>query len=103
MTLARPTTLGDMWIKFPVASAKAGKVSFQVRNSGATMRQFAIVKAPAQLKAGVPSDALAGSPQLMGDQSATVSATLKAGSYVLVCLMPGHYQAGQHIPFTVTG
>ncbi len=96
-------TLGDMWVKSPVASAKAGKVTFQVRNSGATMHQFAIVKAPAQLKAGVPSGVLAKSPQLMGGQSTTVSATLKAGSYVLVCLMPGHYQAGQHTPFTVTG
>ncbi|HEX6458040.1 MAG TPA: multicopper oxidase domain-containing protein [Thermoleophilaceae bacterium] len=96
-------TLGDMWIKSPVSSAKAGKVSFQVRNSGATMHQFAIVRAPAQLNAGVPSGALAKSPQLMGGKSATVSATLKPGSYELVCIMPGHYQAGQHIPFTVSG
>jgi uncharacterized cupredoxin-like copper-binding protein len=96
-------TLGDMWIKSPVATAKAGKVTFQVKNTGATMHQFAIVKAPAQLSAGVPTGALAKSAQLMGGQSATVSATLKAGSYELVCIMAGHYQAGQHIPFTVTG
>jgi nitrite reductase (NO-forming) len=94
-------TLGDMWVKSPVATAKAGKVTFSVKNTGATMHQFAIVKAPAQLAAGVPTGTLAKSPQLMGGQSATVSATLKPGSYELVCIMPGHYQAGQHIPFKV--
>ena len=95
-------TLGDMWIKSPVATAKAGKVTFQVKNSGATMHQFAIVKAPAQLAAGVPTGALGKSAQLMGGQSGTVTTTLKPGSYALVCLMPGHYQAGQHIPFKVS-
>jgi hypothetical protein len=32
-----------------------------------------------------------------------LSATLPAGSYALVCLMPGHCAAGQHATFTVTG
>jgi nitrite reductase (NO-forming) len=95
-------TLGDMWIRSPVASAKAGKVTFQVRNTGATMHQFAIVKAPAKLAAGLPTGVLAKTPQLMGAQSATVSTTLKPGSYELVCIMPGHYQAGQHMAFKVS-
>jgi uncharacterized cupredoxin-like copper-binding protein len=94
-------TLGDMWIKSPQASVKAGKVTFNVTNTGATMHQFAIVKAPAQLTGGVPSGALAKGAMLMGGKSETVSATLKPGSYELVCLMPGHYQAGQHVAFTV--
>ncbi len=94
-------TLGDMWIKSPATSVKAGKVTFAVKNTGATMHQFAIVKAPAQLKAGVPAGPLAKGAQLMGGKGETVTANLKPGSYELVCLMPGHYQAGQHIPFTV--
>jgi uncharacterized cupredoxin-like copper-binding protein len=94
--------LGDMWIKSPVTSVKAGKVTFQVKNSGATMHQFAIVKAPAQLKAGVPTGPLAKGAQLMGGKAETLTANLKPGSYELVCLMPGHYQAGQHIPFKVS-
>ena len=28
--------------------------------------------------------------------------TLKPGSYELVCHVPGHYAAGQKLPFTVT-
>jgi uncharacterized cupredoxin-like copper-binding protein len=94
-------TLGEMWVKSPV-STKAGKVTFQVKNTGATMHQFAIVGAPAKIVGGVPSGALAKSAELTDGQSGTVTTTLKPGSYELVCIMPGHYQAGQHIPFTVT-
>ena len=30
-------------------------------------------------------------------------AALAAGNYVLVCNLPGHYKAGMHTAFTVTG
>jgi uncharacterized cupredoxin-like copper-binding protein len=32
-----------------------------------------------------------------------ISAKLTAGSYELICHIVGHYSAGQHIPFKVTG
>jgi uncharacterized cupredoxin-like copper-binding protein len=32
-----------------------------------------------------------------------VTADLKPGSYELICHMPGHYAAGQTMPFEVTG
>jgi uncharacterized cupredoxin-like copper-binding protein len=96
-------SLGDMWIKAPVTTAKAGKVTFDVTNQGQMTHQFAIVKTPVQLSGAVPAKPLAQSPQLNPGDHATVSATLAAGSYELVCLMPGHYGAGQHMAFTVTG
>ena len=37
-----------------------------------------------------------------GDRE-TLTADLKPGKYILYCLMDGHYAAGQHIPFTVSG
>jgi len=97
-------TLGDMWIKSTAASFKAGKVSFGVKNSGATGHGFAIVKAPAKLEGGMVDhhSLLAEGQVLSGGQSETISANLKPGSYELICHVPGHYQAGQHIPFTVT-
>jgi uncharacterized cupredoxin-like copper-binding protein len=97
-------TLGDMWIKSSAASVKAGKVSFAVANQGGTMHQFAIVSAPAKISGGTPvaSTVLAKGRMLTGGQKETVTATLKPGAYVLVCLMPGHFAAGQHIPFTVS-
>ena len=38
---------------------------------------------------------------LSGGQSQTLTANLKPGRYELVCHMPGHYAAGQHMAFTV--
>jgi nitrite reductase (NO-forming) len=96
-------TLGDMWIKSTAASFKAGKISFGVKNTGATGHGFAIVKAPAKLEGGMVDhhSLLAEGKVLSGGQSETISATLKPGSYELICHVPGHYMAGQHIPFTV--
>lgn len=97
-------TLGDMWIKAPVVSAKAGKVTFAVANQGQMTHWFGIMKAPVTLNGGTfTAKPLAQSAQLNPGQSATVTANLAPGSYELVCLMPGHYGAGQHIAFTVTG
>ena len=97
-------TLGDMWIKSTAPSFKAGKISFGIKNTGATGHGLAIVKAPAKLVNGMVDHhtLLAEGQVLSGGQSETVSATLKPGSYELICHVPGHYMAGQHIPFTVT-
>ena len=66
--------------------------------------QFAIMKTPVRVTGATPAgQPLAQSPQLNPGDHATVSATLATGSYELVCLMPGHYGAGQHLAFTVTG
>jgi len=96
-------TLGDMWIKAPTTTVKAGKVTFDVGNQGATMHQFAIVPAPAKVSGGTPdvNAAVAKGKMLGGGQSETVSADLKPGSYELVCLLAGHYAAGQKLAFTV--
>lgn len=96
-------SLGDMWIKAPVATVKAGKVTFAVSNQGQMTHWFGIMKAPVALANGnFTAKPVAESAQLNPGQSATVTANLTAGSYVLVCLMPGHYGAGQHLAFTVT-
>jgi len=97
-------TLGDMWIKAPVVTVKAGKVTFAISNQGQMTHWFGIMKAPVVLRNGsFAAKPLAESAQLNPGQSATVTATLAPGKYVLVCLMPGHYGAGQHLAFTVSG
>ena len=98
-------TMGEMWVRSNVSSHKAGRVSFAVANQGQMTHRFAIVRAPAKLDAvGTPlaSTVLAKSSELAPGTSATVAANLPAGSYELVCIEPGHYAAGQHIPFTAT-
>jgi uncharacterized cupredoxin-like copper-binding protein len=98
-------TLGDMWVKTATPATKAGKVTFNVKNTGATMHQFAIGADPLTLDGGepAPSAAIAKGEMLHTGDSESVSAELKPGKYVLYCLMGGHYAAGQHIPFTVSG
>jgi FtsP/CotA-like multicopper oxidase with cupredoxin domain len=98
-------SFGDMWIKASAATVKAGKVTFGVKNEGATMHGLAIVPAPAKLDGGMVdhSTFVAHGGDLAGGGSEAVSANLKPGKYELICHMPGHYAAGQTMPFEVTG
>ncbi len=97
-------TLGEMWIKSDVASVKAGDVSFNVKNAGATMHGLAIAKAPVQAPGGMldASAFLAAGKDLMGGDTETLTAKLEPGDYELVCHIAGHYMAGQKLGFTVT-
>jgi uncharacterized cupredoxin-like copper-binding protein len=67
--------------------------------------RFGIMRSPVTLTHGLLNSAavLEASPQLSPGQTATVRVNLSPGTYQLVCLMPGHYSAGQHETFTVTG
>ena len=90
-------TFGDMWIKASAPTVKAGKVTFGVKNEGATMHGLAMVSAPAKVEGGMVdhSTFLAKGGDLAGGASETVSADLKPGKYELICHMPGHYPPGR--------
>ena len=89
-------------------SAKAGKITFVVHNKGKLSHEFIVVKTnrPAgklPLKGAVAK--LTGvkgkiKPFKPG-QTRKLALTLKAGKYVLLCNLPGHYKAGQYAAFTV--
>jgi uncharacterized cupredoxin-like copper-binding protein len=83
---------------------KAGRVTFSVKNSGATMHGMAIAPVPVKAPGGMlDHDSLLGKGKdLMSGDSGTVTANLKPGKYELVCHIPGHYAAGQKLPFEVT-
>jgi nitrite reductase (NO-forming) len=95
--------LGDMWVKASQTTVKAGEVSFAVKNSGATMHGLAIAKAPVNLDGGALDDStfLATGKHLSAGGSETITAKLAPGKYELICHVPGHYMAGQKLPFTV--
>ena len=97
------TTLGEMWVKADTTTAKPGTVMFNVRNTGGTAHGLAIVRAPAKAPGGMldESSFIAKGRQLAPGASDMVTATLKPGRYELVCFMPGHYAAGQKLPFVV--
>jgi nitrite reductase (NO-forming) len=96
-------TLGDMFVKPQATMTKAGKVTFAINNTGGTMHQFAIGKAPLKMAGAEPAStaALAEGKMLSGGQKETLSLNLKPGNYVLYCVMSGHYAAGQHTEFMV--
>jgi FtsP/CotA-like multicopper oxidase with cupredoxin domain len=78
-------TLGEMWLKTATPSAKAGKVTFNVTNTGETMHQFAIGADPLTLDGAEPvaSAAIAKGGMLHTGDTETVTADLKPGKYVL--------------------
>ena len=89
------------------AIGRAGRITFDVRNAGAVAHEFVVVRtnkpASALLK-GARADET-GNVGETGDlapgQAKTIRLDLKAGHYALLCNLPGHYAAGQHIDFTV--
>jgi FtsP/CotA-like multicopper oxidase with cupredoxin domain len=98
-------TLGEMFVKTETNTAKPGKVTFNVSNTGAAMHQFAIGADPLTLDGAEPaaSAALFKGGMLHTGDSETLTADLKPGKYVLYCLLSGHYAAGQKLGFTVSG
>ena len=97
-------TLGDIWVKSDQQSVKAGEVTFAVRNEGATMHGIAVTAAPAKAPGGALDETtlLGKGNELAGGETDLVTADLKPGSYELVCFLPGHFAAGQKLPFEVT-
>ena len=93
------------------ASAKRFFVSFRVTNTGKIAHEFVVLKtnvAPSKLpvKSGKAVEkgrvGKIGAPRLKPGASRTLNLNLKAGKYVLLCNLPGHYQAGQRAGFAVT-
>jgi uncharacterized cupredoxin-like copper-binding protein len=71
-------------------TARAGQVTFEIKNVGAVEHNFIIVGTNVQVEGIQP------------DQSKSVSVTLKAGTYAVECTIPGHKEAGMVGTLTVT-
>lgn len=89
--------------------AKRGVVSFAVRNIGKVDHELVVLKtnvAPAKLRVKRGRAVLVGRVGRVGPlkprAAKMLTLTLTAGKYVLLCNLPGHYQAGQRIGFGVT-
>jgi uncharacterized cupredoxin-like copper-binding protein len=90
-------------------TAKRGAVSFSVKNTGKIDHELVVLKTnppPAKLpvKGGkaVETGRVGRFGPLKPGTSKSLNLTLKSGKYVLLCNLPGHYQAGQRIGFTAT-
>lgn len=92
-------------------TARAGKVTFAVKNNGHLLHEFIVVKTnlPANklpvkgTTANLSKVKVEGKvPSFKPGQRRTLSLTLPKGHYVLLCNLPAHYKSGQYASFSVS-
>ena len=94
------------------AEAAAGAVTFDVSNEGGLVHNLRVIQtdlAPDALPLDSTGfqvdegqvDVVAAHDEIPSGTAATLDAQLEAGSYVLICNIPTHYQGGMHAAFTV--
>lgn len=101
----------DFAIDLASTSAPAGSVTFNISNEGPSTHEFVVIKtddAPDALptKNGVVDEdkvkPVDEQEDIAPGTTATLTTNLDAGSYVIICNLPGHYEAGMHTAFTVS-
>ena len=101
----------DFSIELASSSAPAGSVSFDISNEGPSTHEFVVIKtddAPDALpvKDGTVEedkvDVVDEQEDIAPSTTATLTTDLEAGSYVIICNITGHYEAGMHSAFTVS-
>jgi uncharacterized cupredoxin-like copper-binding protein len=101
-------TLDDFAIKPAKTALSAGKVEFNVKNTGKMAHEFVVIdtgKPAAKLGRGkrVPEKGNVGETgNLKPGQAKTVVLNLRKGHYAVICNDPGHYMAGMHRDLTVS-
>jgi uncharacterized cupredoxin-like copper-binding protein len=112
-TAATATTVKVTEKEFTVkpvpVKAKAGKVTFSVRNVGKLEHEFVVIKtnlAPGKLpivgNKASEKGRVGKVPPFKPGKTKTLTLTLKAGKYVLLCNVAGHYKFGQRAGFRAT-
>jgi len=107
-----PVTLGSpnpFSLDLGTATIPAGKVTFTVKNAGTMVHEFEVLKTTtpgADLKVTNGKADETGNIGETGDMPAgstkTLTLNLKAGHYVVLCNLPGHYQGGMWKNMTVS-
>lgn len=96
------------------SSVPAGAVTFIVRNAGRLTHQLAIVKSDLAADALALAPRSGGAPlqdgpspvegvvEVAGGASREATFDLRAGRYVLICLLPGHERSGMRVALEAT-
>lgn len=107
-------TESDYKIELGSTSAPAGAITFDVTNDAEQTHEFVVFKtdlAPDQLPTNSDGDVdeegegvthIDEIEDVTGGSSKSLAVNLDAGSYVLICNLPGHYRQGMHTAFTVS-
>jgi uncharacterized cupredoxin-like copper-binding protein len=113
-----PTTVQvrveDTNISATPASVAAGEVSLAITNAGGTLHEVEVFTLPAGVDAAsIPVDHFLAQTDSVGMEvidevegilpngSESLTVTLTAGRYALICNLPGHYALGMHETLTV--
>lgn len=107
----------DLSISLDKTSVAAGSVTFEVHNEGPSTHEFVVFKTdldPDKLPTTTENGAEIVDEEGQGvthvdeiediesGTTQTLKVDLQAGSYVLICNLPGHYQGGMHVGLTVS-
>jgi len=101
----------DFSIDLATSSAPAGSVTFNISNEGPSAHEFVILKtddAPDALPVKDNTveedkvDVVDEAEDIAPSTTATLTTDLEAGSYVIICNIPAHYEQGMHAAFTVS-
>jgi uncharacterized cupredoxin-like copper-binding protein len=82
----------EFQVNLDATQAKAGDITFVVRNEGSMPHDFAL--------SGEGPDEK--TPMLQPGETATLEVTLEPGTYKYICTVPGHAMLGMQGDFTVT-
>jgi uncharacterized cupredoxin-like copper-binding protein len=101
----------DFSITLSSSTGTAGSNTFTISNQGPSTHEFVIIKtndAPDALPVSNGSVDESGltivdeNEEVVPGTTPTLTTNLDAGSYVIICNVPSHYQLGMHTAFTVT-
>lgn len=105
------TVMRDFAISPASTEASAGEITFDITNDGPSDHEMVIIKSdlapdalPTDNKGEVIEDevdAIDEVEDVAPGSSVSLSVDLEAGSYLLICNLPGHYAAGMAAAFTV--
>ena len=103
-------SLAEFSVTVATPSAGADGVTFRVANDGAAAHEFVVIRSDAAAD-GLPQapgavdesqlDVVGRIDQWPGGDAREATFSLTAGKYLLICNLPGHYQLGMAVAFTV--
>ena len=98
-------TLGEFTVKTDTADVPAGKVTFAVRNDGSALHELVVLESsgatlPVDSQTGKANEDTTGVKHigeidgLDAGKTKALTLDLAAGTYLLICNIPGHYHLG---------
>jgi uncharacterized cupredoxin-like copper-binding protein len=104
--------LRDGGIEASPTDVPAGSVRFDIRNAGSAVHELEVFRVPADVDANqLPVtnhvaqtgtlESVDEVEEIAPSTGAVLTVGLSAGTYALICNLPGHYEAGMHTTLSV--